>query len=1098
MFFDTLFDIDSNFNSISLSGLTDDLSMVYVNSLFNRCNQDIIIVTSTLYEANKLYDILKVYNSNVFLFPMDEFLTSEALAVSPEFKLERLSFLNKSSNDKKIVITHLMGYLRYLPSKELWNDSIITLKKGMTVNRDNLVEKLLSIGYVRDVLVTNTSSIAVRGFVLDIFPLDFDKPIRIEFFGDEIEQIKYFNVDNQLTLEELDSVNIVPCSEFINELGIEIESKQKYLPKVVKNLSSIVDYLNSPITIFRDYNQIEVSYNNLLEDIHNYDLEQNERLYDKYMHDLYSIKYNKVIYLLAIDNVFVNYPVDKNIAYNSYEVIPYNNNLEKLKLDCSSYLDEGKTIVLGLKNNRQYEKMESIINDMVLTNSNEIFPNKINVIYENISHGFVFNNYVVISESEIFALSSKKVSYKRSYKNSSKIKSLEKLEIGDAVVHDIHGIGIYTGLKTLDKNGIQKDYLTVEYKDGDKLYIPVEKIELISKYSSAEGVRPKLNKLGGTEWAKTKLRVRSKLHDIADKLLKLYAMREMQDGYAFPKDTPEQEIFESEFLYTPTSDQLVATSQIKEDMEKKTPMDRLLCGDVGFGKTEVAFRAIFKAIMAGKQVAYLCPTKILSQQHYKSALMRFSNYPIDIALLNGFISTKMLNKTLDGLKKGTIDLVIGTHRLLSDDIEFKDLGLLIIDEEQRFGVAHKEKIKEMKSNVDVLTLSATPIPRTMQMSMVGLRNLSLIETPPVDRYPVQTYVLSYSTQIIKDAIYKELSRNGQIFILYNRVMDIETRVREISKIAPDARITYAHGKMTKNELESRMESFINQEYDILVCTTIIETGIDIPNVNTLIIIDADHFGLSQLYQIRGRVGRSNKIAYAYLMYDNKKVLTEQAVKRLKVIKDFTELGSGMSIAVRDLSIRGAGDILGSEQAGFIDTIGIELYLKMLNAEVEKLKGNIIEDEDISEKPLVDVDTHIDNSYVTEEELKIEIHKKINEIDSYYKLLEVRSELEDRFGTVTEEMDIYMYEEWFEKLCINLKINRIKQTRNSVEIEIHNDIVDKLGGDKLFFITTDISKMFRFKNEFGKVILVLDTVKLEKHFIYYLVEFLEKIKKELDK
>ena len=1097
MFFDNLFDVDDNFNVLNISGLTPDLSMLYLNTLSNGSDHDIIVVTSTLYEANKLYNIIKCYNSNSYLFPMDEFLTSEALAISPEFKFKRLSFLNSKLGDKKIVITHLMGYLRFLPSRDLWEKSIINLKKGMEFDRDELVKKLTSIGYVRETIVNNTSTYALRGFVLDIFPLDSDNPVRIEFFGDEIDQIKYFDVQTQLTTCEVDSISIVPCSEFINELNIDIDNKQKYLPMVVSNVSSILDYLSSPIVVFQDYNQIEASYAKLLEEILEYDKEQNDDQNISYMHDFYNIKYDKSINILNVDNILVGVNNDKQLSYSSSEIDFYNNDFERLNADLLKYISSGYTIVICLKTKNQYNKLCSFIENSVLTNLSNIYSNKINVVIMEIPHGFIFEKYVVISDSELFRNVVRESTYKNSYKNSSRIKSVDKLEIGDAVVHNIHGIGIYTGLKTLEKNGIRKDYLTVSYRDGDKLYIPVEKIELISKYSSNEGSIPKINKLGGVEWAKTKLRVRNKLHDIADKLLKLYAMREMQEGFKYPKDTPEQELFEAEFVYTPTEDQLIATRQIKEDMEKKTPMDRLLCGDVGFGKTEVAFRAIFKAIMAGKQVAFLCPTKILSTQHYKSALDRFSSYPIDIALLNGFVTSKELSKTLDGLKSGRIDFVIGTHRLLSDDVVFHDLGLLIIDEEQRFGVVHKEKIKEMKSSVDVLTLSATPIPRTMQMSMIGLRNLSLIETPPVDRYPVQTYVLAYSSQIMRDAIYKELSRDGQVFILYNKVVDIESKVNEISRIVPDASISFAHGQMPKHELESRMESFINHDFDILVCTTIIETGIDIPNVNTLIIMDADHFGLSQLYQIRGRVGRSNRIAYAYLMYDNRKVLNDQAVKRLKVIKDFTELGSGMNIAIRDLSIRGAGDILGSEQAGFIDTIGIELYLKMLNAEVARLKGNTISDEEINEKPLIDVDTHIDNSYVSEEELKIEIHKKINEIDSYYKLLEVKSELEDRFGLVTSDMEIYMYEEWFEKLCITLKIDRIKQTKTSIEIVINNDIVDKLGGDKLFYITTDVSRMFRFRNEYGRLILVLDTIKLDKHFIYYLVELFEQIKKELD-
>ena len=514
-----------------------------------------------------------------------------------------------------------------------------------------------------------------------------------------------------------------------------------------------------------------------------------------------------------------------------------------------------------------------------------------------------------------------------------------------------------------------------------------------------------------------KARVKSKIHDIADKLLKLYAEREMKSGFAFSKDTELQQKFDDAFEYTETKDQLLAIEQIKEDMESQHPMDRLLCGDVGYGKTEVAFRAVFKAVMDSKQVLYLCPTTILSNQQYQNALIRFRDFPINIGLLNRFTTPKEKKRILEGLENGTIDFVIGTHRLLSNDIKPKDLGLLIIDEEQRFGVTHKEKIKEYKSNVDVLTLTATPIPRTLQMSMIGIRSLSLIETPPVDRYPVQTYVIEENKQIIKDAIYKEMSRDGQVFLLYNRVDSIERKVYEIQSLVPEARIIFAHGQLTKDELEDRMQAFIDHEYDILICTTIIETGIDIPNANTLIILDADRFGLSQLYQIRGRVGRSNKIAYAYLMYSPAKMLNDAAVKRLNAIKDFTELGSGFSIATRDLSIRGAGDILGSEQAGFIDTVGIDLYLKMLQDEINRLKGIVPKEEIIqNEKPLLDVSTHISNNYTDDDNLKIAVHKQINTIDSLEKLKEVQADLEDRFGSLDETIIIYMYQEWFEKMA----------------------------------------------------------------------------------
>ena len=705
----------------------------------------------------------------------------------------------------------------------------------------------------------------------------------------------------------------------------------------------------------------------------------------------------------------------------------------------------------------------------------------------------MYDDKVVLTSKELFSYQSVRKKYKTHFKYASKIKDLNKLEVGDYVVHAVNGIGIYNGIKTLNHVNLIKDYIEVVYAGNDKLYIPVEKIDLISKYSGNEGVMPKINKLGGSDWNKIKARVKSKIHDIADKLLKLYAEREMREGYAFSKDTELQKQFDASFEYAETKDQLLAIEQIKNDMESRQPMDRLLCGDVGYGKTEVAFRAVFKAIMDSKQVLYLCPTTILSNQQYQNALVRFKDFPVNIGLLNRFTSPKEKKRILSELENGTIDFVIGTHRLLSNDIKPKDLGLLIIDEEQRFGVTHKEKIKEYKSNVDVLTLTATPIPRTLQMSMIGIRSLSLIETPPVDRYPVQTYVIEENKQIIKDAIYKEMSRNGQVFLLYNHVDSIERKVSEIQNLVPEARIIFAHGRLTKEELEDRMIAFINHEYDILICTTIIETGIDIPNANTLIILDADHFGLSQLYQIRGRGGRSNKIAYAYLMYSPSKMLNEVAIKRLNAIKDFTELGSGFSIATRDLSIRGAGDILGSEQAGFIDTVGIDLYLKMLQDEISRLKGITPKEEIIqNEKPLLNVSTHISNNYTDDDQLKISIHKEINTIDSLGKLKEVQLDLEDRFGKLDEDVIIYMYQEWFEKMAKELGIEKVNYTKNSLELVVSEEATTKIDGEKLFVDAFHITPMFRFKMLSNQLIIILDTVKLEKHYIYYLVDLLSKI------
>ena len=602
--------------------------------------------------------------------------------------------------------------------------------------------------------------------------------------------------------------------------------------------------------------------------------------------------------------------------------------------------------------------------------------------------------------------------------------------------------------------------------------------------------------MGGTEWVKQKARVKGKVKDIARKLLETSAKRKLVKGFAFFADDEDQTLFESKFPYTETKDQLRAINDIKEDMEQPHPMDRLLCGDVGYGKTEVAFRAIFKAIKSGKQVAFLCPTTILSKQHYDNAVVRFDGFGINIRMLNRFVTLKQKEIILDELKSGKVDLIVGTHRLLSRDVIYKDLGLLVVDEEQRFGVTHKEKIKEYKENIDVLTLSATPIPRTLQMSLTGVRGLSLIETPPAYRYPIQTYVLKENDQVIRDAIYKELARDGQVFVLYNKVLDIEDKLVKIKKLVPEAKITYIHGRMTKDQIEKTMESFVDKTYNVLVCTTIIETGIDIENANTLIVLDADHFGLSQLYQIRGRIGRGKVIAYAYLMYQKNKELNDIAVKRLDAIKEFTELGSGYALAMRDLAIRGAGDILGSEQSGFIDTVGYDMYLKILNEEVERLKNNVsIEDDEdkaINEKPLIEVATHISDKYADSEDLKIEIHKKINTIDSYDKFIKVKEELTDRFGTLDDDIIIYMLEELFECNAKKKGIFKVIQTEREISVFITNVVSKRQDGANLLSGLFKINPNFEIKYINNILRISLKTNNLEKHFLHYLVKMLDVI------
>ena len=1082
-FFNKIFDFN---DEEVVTGLSKELKSLYIYDKFINGNSSILVVTSSLYEANLFYKSISCYTKDVLFFPMDDFLTSEALAISPEFKNNRLITLC-NLNSKKIIVTNLMGYLRYLPTKKVFDDSILKIHKNEDYNMKVLIQKLNSLGYIRETIVSKTGEIAIRGFVIDIFPLGQKNPVRLEFWSDTIESIRIFDVETQLTLENLDDIEILPNTEFITLNG-EISDKHRDLTQYgeVTNISSYFDNL---ITIFNEFSEIQTNYHQLQQEIIEYKENSNLEKTLQFMNSLEAVKLEKSIYLFKFDST-INISNKKN--YISYDVENIPRDLKELNQYLNRQIKENKTVIICVSNHYQINKiLENIENsNFVVTNETEIIPNKINLIIKNIENGFIFNKVLVISESELFHKKNNKIHYKNNFQCGTKIRDINKLNVGDYVVHNVHGIGKYLGIKTLTQNNLKKDYLIIEYKGGDKLYIPVEKIELISKYSTNDNLEPKINKLGGNEWNKTKLKVKQKLENIAGELLKLYALRESSKGFSFRKDDQDQIDFENSFIYEDTVDQRKVTEEIKKDMEKEKPMDRLLCGDVGYGKTEIAFRAMFKAVMSNKQVAYLCPTTILSNQHYTNALERFKEYAVNIACLNRFVSQKETKKIIEGLKTGKIDIVIGTHRLLSDDIIFKDLGLLVVDEEQRFGVKHKEKIKQLKNNVDVLTLSATPIPRTLQMSMVGIRDLSLLETPPVNRYPIQTYVLEENSQIIKDAIYKELSRDGQVFILYNHVSDLENMANQVSRLVPEAKITFAHGQMTKTELENVMMSFINKEYNVLLCTTIIETGIDIPTVNTLIIIDADRFGLSQLYQIRGRVGRGNLIAYCYLMYKKGKVLSEIAEKRLSVIKEFTELGSGFAIAMRDLSIRGAGDILGSEQAGFIDSIGIELYLKMLDDEIKKLKGLPVPEEKTDEQPLINVATSISDDYVEETDLKIEIHKKINEINSYEMLNKIKLELEDRFGKLNDEMLIYMYEELFENKAKQIGITKVRQTNNFIELTLSKELTNQVDGQQLFLETSKLSRMFRFKMTLGCLVVTLDIVKLEKHYIYYLLDFIK--------
>lgn len=1045
-FLDDYFKYDYN---TEVSGLTFQLNVFYIYKLFLHYKKNVIVLTSSLYEANKLFNALSVINKSTLIFPMDDFLSSVIVAQSPELKYKRLETLDKIPNNNNIVVTNLMGYLKYLPNKNV--DNSVVINKNLSIKRDELVNKFIDLGYKKESIVTTSGEIAVRGFIVDIYPIEEKHPLRIEFDGNTIESIKYFDENTQMSFENIDILKVKAIEE------METTSK-----------SSLYDYASEPIVVYYDKSQIEAAYTKLFEDISNY--KQDKNITDKLMFELEEIPDNNRIYVNSFSS-------GKN-NFNAQEIINYNEDLEKLAKDYETWIKSGKSVYFYL--NSEAEKKKIL----------EVIP-LANITIKSITNGFILDKYVVIGSNDIENTKKVTNNYKNNFHIGKRIKDFNQLENGDYVVHLAHGIGIYKGITTLKVKGVLKDFLTISYAGSDKIYVPVEKINNIYKYNDKDGNNVKLNKLGSTNWQKTKKYISEKVKDISAELIRLYQKR-LEIKKAPFKTYPEELVFGSEFAYNLTVDQQKSVNDINNDLTSNIPMDRLLCGDVGFGKTEVAMRAMFKTVLNNKQVLYLCPTTILSKQQYKVALERFKNWPVEIALLNRHVSLKKEKEILENLRNGKIDILFGTHKLLNDAVKCKDLGLLVVDEEQRFGVTHKEKIKNMKNDVNVLTLSATPIPRTLKMSLSGLRDLSIIDTPPVNRYPVQTYVVSEDDFIIKDAIYKELSRNGQIFILYNRVETILNYVSYIKNLVPDAKVEYAHGQMDKNKLDTVMNNFIENKYDILICTTIIESGIDIPNVNTLIIHDAEYFGLSQLYQIRGRVGRSDKIAYAYLMYNKNKMLNDIAIKRLNAIKEFTELGSGYKIAMRDLSLRGAGDIFGASQAGFVDSVGINLYMKMIEDEIKRQKGEEVIEEDEDNITLLNVSTHISDDYVSDEDIKIEIHQKINEIDSYDKLLLIKNELEDRFGKITDDMLVYMYEEWFEKIALKYNIKDVLETPRSVEITLPVSVSKNIKGDKLLMEAISLTKNFNIKYKNEKITIILYTRDLPKHYIFYIVSLLEKI------
>ena len=1043
-FLDNYFNFE---NDTITCGLTEELNVFYVLSLFKKCSSNVIVFTSSLYEANKYFNLIQTYTEDVLLYVMDDFLSSMVKISSPELKLTRLNTIDKMQNGKHIIVVNLMAFLKFLP--RLNNNQNLVIEKGQKINRDILIEKLVSLGYRRESLTTFTGEFSVRGMIVDVFLINEIHPIRIELDDDIIDNIRYFDENSQTSINVIDKIILKPVDEIVDN-----------------DVSSFFDYAENPNVVYIDKPQIMASYKKLVEDILEY--KESTDTKEKLMFDLESINIKNSVSLN-------NFQTGKNdIVIECQSIENFNQDFELLQEKVFKWKKENKKIIFCLSNKNQVNRIKEMFSD-------------VNIVVQKVNHGFIIGDLVVISEYDIENISHN-YKYQNNFFGGKKITSYNELKKGDYVVHISHGIGVYSGIVTLTKNGIKKDYIMLLYLNNDKIYVPVEKISNIYKYSDQDGIVPKLNSLNSSTWLKTKQYVQKKVEDISRELIELYRKRISILSPVY-KSFEEEELFASGFNYNLTKDQQKAVNDIFSDLGSAHPMDRLLCGDVGFGKTEVALRAMFKAVYNGYQVMYLCPTTILSSQQFKVCQERMKDYPINIALLNRFTTAKEEKVILDRLEKGGVDIVFGTHKLLNNKIKFKNLGLMVVDEEQRFGVKHKEIIKEYKEDINVLTLSATPIPRTLKMALSGLRDLSIIESAPINRYPVQTYVVSEDDLIIKDAIYKELSRNGQVFILYNNVKNIETKTNHIRRLIPNEDIRYVHGQMNKEQIEDIMHDFIEHKFSIMICTTIIENGIDIANANTLLVFDADNLGLSQLYQLRGRVGRSDRIGYAYLMYNSNKMLNDIAIKRLQAIKEFTALGSGYRIAMRDLSIRGAGDIFGSSQAGFVDSVGIALYTKMVEEEMRRQKGEEVPEEDGNEQSLINVETHIANEYVSDEDIKIEIHQLINEIDSYDKLQNVKSTLEDRFGKVSENLENYMYEEWFEKIAKKLGITKVKQTDRLIEIELPEDLSNVIKGDKLLYESYSITPNFKLSYRHKNIIITLYYRDLKEHFIKYIVRLL---------
>lgn len=1039
--------------------------------------------------AREIYEDYRFYDRKVYSYPAKDLLFFQADIHGNLLIRQRMKVIKALLEEKELtVVTSIDGCMDFLESLEKIKEQLIHYESDSTVDTEQLKNQLVALGYERVGQVEMPGQFSVRGGIVDIYCLTEENPWRIELWGDEIDSIRSFDPESQRSLENLEELTIYPAVEHTGDK--DMVSFLDYFPE-----ERTIIFLDEPNRLTEKGGAVEEEYRQSRmhrEEKGSRNLPENwlcsfEQLQKE-------LNKRNCISVCALEPKQAGWKVREKFYLEVKSISAYNNSFELLVKDLHQYKKQGYRIVLLSGSRTRAERLAKDLQEEGLAAfygqdyDREICPGEIMVVYGHAKKGFEYPliKFAVMTESDIFGQEQKKKKKKKNY-SGSRIQDFAELSIGDFVVHEKHGLGIYRGIEKVEVDRIVKDYIKIEYRGGSNLYIPATQLDCLQKYSGADASKaPKLNKLGTQEWNKTKSKVRGAVKNIAKELVELYAVRQEKEGYVCGPDTVWQREFEEMFPYEETEDQLSAIEDAKRDMESTRIMDRLICGDVGYGKTEVALRAAFKEVQESRQVAYLAPTTILAQQIYNTFVQRMKEFPVRVELLCRFRTPAQQKKAIEDLKKGQVDVIIGTHRILSKDVQFKNLGLLIVDEEQRFGVTHKEKIKQLKKNVDVLTLTATPIPRTLHMSLIGIRDMSVLEEPPMDRMPIQTYVMEYDEETVREAINRELRRGGQVYYVYNRVTDIADVALRIAKLVPDARVDFAHGQMSERELENVMYSFVNGDIDVLVSTTIIETGLDISNVNTMIIHDSDRYGLSQLYQLRGRIGRSNRTAYAFLMYRKNVMLKETAEKRLAAIREYTDLGSGFKIAMRDLELRGAGNLLGAQQHGHMNAVGYDLYCKMLNEAVKEAKG-IHTMEDFETSVDLNVDAYIPDSYISNEFQKLDIYKRIAGIETQQDYDDMLEELLDRFGEPGKAVLNLLAIAKLKAIAHQGYVTEIKQTGKTVRITLYEKA--RLNTEGFPALMQKYRRGLQFKNE-QEPKFILEP---QGNLILALTEFAEELK-----